>query len=145
VGDGPERRALERQVAALALGQRVTFAGHVDNVEEWLPAMDLFVLPSCEDEGVPPSILEAMACGLAVVSTRFDGISEAVLDGATGLLAPARDVPALARALGELMEDPLRRARMAEAALSRARSEFALEAMVDRMEQVYLRHARGRA
>lgn len=145
IGDGPRREHLEGRMRELALGDTVRMAGNVDDVPDWLNALDLFVLPSYGDEGVPQSIMQAMACGLAVVSTPIGGISEAVVADQTGILVPPRDAGALARALSSLMSDAPRRGAMGAAGLQRARAQFGLDAMLDRMEDVFRRRARSRA
>ena len=66
-------------MAELGLGERVILVGNQDNVPDWLHALDLFVLPSYGEEGVPQSIMQAMACGLPVISTPVGGIAEAVV------------------------------------------------------------------
>lgn len=145
IGDGPRRAHLEARLEELALGEAVLMAGNVDNVSDWLNALDLFVLPSYGEEGVPQSIMQAMACGLAVVSTPIGGIAEAVLAGETGVLVPPRDAGALAGALDDLMRDDARRAAMGAAGLRRAKGNFGLPAMLDRMEAVFEAHAGTRA
>ncbi|MBI5329651.1 MAG: glycosyltransferase family 4 protein [Betaproteobacteria bacterium] len=143
IGDGPQRANLERRVAELGLSDRVAFPGNRDDVPDWLNALDLFVLPSYGDEGVPQSILQAMACGLPVVSTPVGAIAEAVADGETGLLVPARDAQGLAAGLARLMRDPELRARFGAAGQARASERFGQERMLDAMETLFRRHARG--
>ena len=99
IGDGPRRAHLEGRIQELGLGDAVRMVGNVDNVPDWLNALDLFVLPSYGDEGVPQSVMQAMACGLAVVSTPIGGIGEAVVADQTGILVKPRDTHALAQAL----------------------------------------------
>jgi glycosyltransferase involved in cell wall biosynthesis len=137
IGDGPQRARLETMRTAMGLEDRVRIVGQVDNAEAWLPALDLFVLPSYGDEGVPQSIMQAMACGLAVVSTTVGAISEAVEDGRTGILVGPRGPDSLAAALAALMSDAARRKAMAAAGLERARSHFSIESMLDGMERVF--------
>jgi len=101
-GDGPDRHRLE----GLARGNvRVQFLGHRDDTHRLLVACDLLVLPSLF-EGLPVSVLEAMAASKPVVATRIPGTEEAVVDGDTGLLVPPADPPALARAITALLVDP---------------------------------------
>lgn len=137
VGDGPQRENLRGQIAELALADSVTMCGNRDDVERWLRAADLFVLPSYGNEGVPQGIMQAMATGLTVISTRIGAIDEAVIDGETGVLLPPRDVAALARSLQQLMRDASLRARYADAGLKRARERFGAEHMLDAMEQIF--------
>ena len=96
-GDGPCMADLRRTAAELGLGGVVHFHGQVRDVPALLARAGLFVLPSLT-EGVSLTLLEAMACGLAVVATRVGGNPEVVVDGETGLLAPPGDPAALAAA-----------------------------------------------
>ena len=104
--------------------------------------MDLFTLPSYGDEGVPQSIMQAMACGLPVVSTPVGAIGEAVDRDVTGLLIPPRDSAQLAAALHRLMADDGLRQSFGEAGWQRAQKRFGLENMVDRMQSIFRAHAR---
>ena len=126
LGDGPDRPALERLLAELGLEQRVELAGDADDVPEQLAGADVFVLSS-RSEGLPMSILEAMAAGLPVVATRVGGIPELVDDGRTGLLVGAGDVDALAEALQRLVDDPELRRTLGAAGRERAEAAFDLE------------------
>ncbi len=139
IGDGPQWKNLHKQVDTLGLGERVIFVGNQDNVPDWLRALDLFALPSYGDEGVPQSIMQAMACGLPVISTPVGGITEAVEADVTGLIVPPRDTDALLAALVRLMSEADTRRRMAAAGIRRAGEKFALDIMLDRMEAIFAR------
>jgi glycosyltransferase involved in cell wall biosynthesis len=89
--------------------------GYRADIHRVLAAADIFALPSYR-EGLPRSVIEAFACGLAVVATDISGCRELVEPGKTGLLVPARDSDALARALALLIADPSLRAAMGERA-----------------------------
>jgi len=143
IGDGPQRHNLERKVAELALSDRVTLVGNRDDVPDWLNSLDLFVLPSYGDEGVPQSIMQAMACGLPVVSTPVGAIAEAVVADETGLLVRPKDSRALGAGLARLMGDQELRERFGAAGLARARACFGSDRMLDRMELIFLRYARS--
>jgi len=142
IGDGPQRQALEQRVDALNMRDSVRFTGNVDNVPEWLSALDLFTLPSYGDEGVPQGIMQAMACGLAVVSTPVGAINEAVQDGKTGIMTAPRNPQALADSLARLMGDAVLRANMSTAGLAYARENFGIDVMLDGMLGVFRRYAR---
>jgi glycosyltransferase involved in cell wall biosynthesis len=115
------------------------FAGQQDDVVPWLQALDLFVLPSYGEEGVPQAIMQAMACALPVVSTPVGAIGEAVEDGVTGLLVTPRSVDDLAQGLARLRDDVALRARFGAAARERALLDFGQDRMLDRMEAVFRR------
>lgn len=137
VGDGPQRENLERQCQELGLADSVRFVGNQDNAERWLATMDLFTLPSYGNEGVPQGIMQAMACGLPVVSTTVGAINEAVQHNDTGYMIAPRDTPALVEHLGRLMRDEALRQQMAAASLAWAQAQFGDNIMLDRMDAVF--------
>lgn len=137
VGDGPGRSNLQAQVESLGLGEWVLMPGNQKEVALWMQAFDLFVLPSYANEGVPQALMQAMACGLPVISTPVGAIGEIVEDGHTGLMVPPRDVKALGAAIARLRDDPAARRALGEAGLHRARERFAADRMLDAMETVF--------
>jgi sugar transferase (PEP-CTERM/EpsH1 system associated) len=137
VGDGPLRNDLTRQIQALGLGAVVRLLGTRPDVEQVLPALDVFVLPSLS-EGMSNTIQEAMGCGLPVVATDVGGARELVIPEDTGLLVPAGDPDALASALISLAQAPAQRGAMGAAARRRAEAVFSLERMIGDYERVYL-------
>lgn len=120
VGDGPERAALAALIDRLALGDQVTLVGELPPaaVREALRTADIFCLPSFS-EGLPVSIMEAMAAGVPVVTTWIAGIPELAVDGVTALTVPPARVDALADALRRLIEDPALAGRLAVAGRAR--------------------------
>jgi glycosyltransferase involved in cell wall biosynthesis len=137
VGDGPYRARLDARLAALRMADAVRFAGQQEDVVPWFQALDLFALPSYGEEGVPQAIMQAMACGIPVVSTTAGAITEAVDAGATGLIVPPRDPAALAEALARLRDDPALRERFGTAAHARAMRDFSIVRMLDGMEALF--------
>jgi glycosyltransferase involved in cell wall biosynthesis len=136
VGGGPERASLERLVGALGLGNTVRFLGHRADVPDVLSAMNVAVC--CSDfEGSPLAILEYMEAALPVVSTAVGGIPDLIEQNMHGLLVPARDPDALARAVAELLSDPQRARTMGARGRERRRAEFNLETMIHRLEDLY--------
>jgi len=144
VGDGPQREALGRHVAALGLVPRVRFAGQQRDVAPWLAALDVFALPSTANEGVPQALLQAMFAGVPCVTTAVGAIPEIAHDGDTALVVPAGDAVALADAIGRLLADPSLGARLATAARAFVLPRFGLGTMLDRMEAAFRRAIEGR-
>jgi len=136
VGEGKERVALELEIAAAGLAHHVTLAGRTHDAVAALASFDLFVLPSLW-EGLPLTLLEAMAAGLPVVASDVDGIPEALGDPPVGRLVPPRDPERLATALLELLRDRDAAARLGEAGRRRVREQFTLARMVRETQQVY--------
>ena len=124
-------------MAELALDERVFFAGHQNDVAPWLRAADLFALPSYANEGVPQAVLQAMMSGLPVVSTTVGAITEAVIDGHTGLIVPPREATPLRNAIAGLLADPPRAAALGAAARARALARYSRESMLERMEAIF--------
>jgi GalNAc-alpha-(1->4)-GalNAc-alpha-(1->3)-diNAcBac-PP-undecaprenol alpha-1,4-N-acetyl-D-galactosaminyltransferase len=118
LGEGAERPSLELMGRALGIADRLSLPGPVRDVEGFMTQSDLFVLSS-RYEGFPNALLEAMACGLPVISTDCPtGPKEIIQDGANGLLVPVNDVPALAKAMRQLMGDQAERQRLGGSARS---------------------------
>jgi glycosyltransferase involved in cell wall biosynthesis len=107
VGDGPDRPALEAEVAKRGLQDRIVFLGYRSQAEvaEELAQTDVFVLPSFA-EGVPVVLMEAMAAQVPVLTTRIAGVPELVEDGVNGRLVPPGDTDAFAQALDEMLSSP---------------------------------------
>ena len=116
-GDGPEREPLGRLAGELGLGEAVRFRGLTDDPYQVLRGSDLYILSS-RAEGFPNALVEAMACGLPVISTEFGGAArDIVQDGVNGLLVPSEDPQAMAAAMVRLMRDPEERRRLGARAM----------------------------
>jgi glycosyltransferase involved in cell wall biosynthesis len=137
VGDGPQREALGALAAELQLGKRVRFAGDQADVAPWMQALDVFCLPSYANEGVPQALMQAMACGLPVVTTAVGSIGEIVTDGITGLLVAPEDAVALRAAIDRLLGDEGLRESLGERAAATAAERFGEARMVDGMLDIF--------
>lgn len=128
IGDGDTRPRLERMVAEAGLQGAVRFLGFrsQDEVREAMAAADFLVLPSFA-EGVPVTLMEAMASGLPVIASQVAGVSELVEDGVSGYATPPGDVETLAARMIALLEDPDLRARMGAAGRARVAADFDLD------------------
>ena len=137
VGDGPERIKLEELSRIHEIHGLITWAGFQRNVESWLAHFDIFVLASAW-EGLPISILEAMAAQLPVVATAVGGTPEAVVTDKTGILVPPNDPEKLAKALISLLRDPSLRLKMGIAGYTRVKECFSVESAVENIYQLYI-------
>jgi Glycosyltransferase len=136
IGEGDERQRLEELVAKLHLKESVLFLGYQENPFKFIGQSRIFVLSS-HREGFANVIIEAMACGAPVISTRCpSGPDEIISDGENGLLVPVGDVDALAEAILKLLKDEPLRKRLAEAGRRRA-EDFGVEKMVAEYERVF--------
>ena len=138
VGEGPARPAVESDVRRRSLAGRVEFLGTRRDVPELLACADIFVLSS-RSEGLPISVLEAMAARLPVVATDVGGLSELVVEGETGLLVPPADATAFAEALERLLCDPELRRRFGASARLRAERHFDLTRFHEAHIELYSR------
>jgi glycosyltransferase involved in cell wall biosynthesis len=136
IGAGPSETDLRRKVTELGLADAVRFLGSRSDVLDLLPAFDVFVLGS-RYEGLPISLLEAMAAEVACVVTRVGGIPEVITDGLDGRLVEPGDPAALAAALTSVLADAGARARMAQAGRDRVSEAFSIDRAVTRTEELY--------
>lgn len=137
LGEGDGERDFRRSCDELGITPHVRLAGFQSNVSEWLAAADINVLPSFY-EGLPLTVLEAMASALPTVATDVGGIPEAIEDGISGILVPPGDAVKLANALSVLLNNRPMRERMGKAACTRANQWFGIERQVRATEMMYL-------
>jgi colanic acid/amylovoran biosynthesis glycosyltransferase len=148
-GEGPQLSELQALAAHLGIAARVEFPGFLpqDQLRALYAGAHFFVHPSetppnGDQEGVPNSLLEAMASGLPVAATEHGGIPEAVVQGTSGWLVPERDHAGLAQAVRALAHDPARYAQMSAAAAARVSAVFDLQKQT-RILEGYYREAIG--
>jgi glycosyltransferase involved in cell wall biosynthesis len=141
LGEGAERARLEALALELGVRDRVLLPGRVGDVAAWLSRAELLVHP-VRWEGFGLALLEAMLVARPVVASAVSSIPEIVVDGETGVLVPPDDPRALAAAIGGLLADPERAARLGAAGRERARREFSVEKMAAGTLAVYERITR---
>jgi len=137
LGEGDERAALEAQVGKAGLASRISMPGRAGNVGDWYDSADLYVLTS-RFEGLSNTLLESMASGLAAVSFDCDtGPREIVREGIDGVLVrPNGDVPALCKALADVMGNDGARQRMAQAATD-VRDRFSAKRVLQQWQELF--------
>jgi glycosyltransferase involved in cell wall biosynthesis len=138
LGDGPLLKGMKERASGLGIADSVVFQGHVNRVLDFLHATDVFVLPSFQ-EGMPNSLLEAMASGLSVVATKIGGVVDIVKNGENGLLTE----PGNARDLGEkilaLLKDEELEKRLSSNALKTIESSHILDEISHEYRKLYER------
>lgn len=135
VGSGPERESLVARAAALGIAGECVFQPSTADVPAAMRAIDVFVHPSLS-EGLPNGVMEAMACGCAVVASRVGGCPELIQDGRTGFLFEAGDLEGLTRKLGEGIAGDDARECIAAAGAERMK-DFSLARAAARMQEIY--------
>ncbi len=136
-GDGPRREAVARLIDEKGLSGTVIMLGHRDDVPRVMASLDILAQPSYGNEGVPQTVLQALAMGLAVVSSDLPPLLEVIEDGVTGLVAPSRDAAALAERITTLIKDEPLRKRLGATGREMVRRRFSAEKMADDVEEVY--------
>ena len=136
VGEGALKEKLKKLCVDLKIEKTVIFAGERNDMPEILFSIDIFVLPSLR-EGLPLTILEAMACGRPVIATNVGGIPEAVKDGENGILVYPKDPEALYRAMNELLGDREKREKMGRIGKRMCDESFRAQTMVEKIEDLY--------
>jgi glycosyltransferase involved in cell wall biosynthesis len=137
LGRGAARDVLLDEAGALGVADRVHLVGYCDDVARWLRTMHVFASSSLS-EGLPLSLLEAMAARTPVVVTRVGGMPEVVTDGTTGFLVPAADPEALADRICRLLSDAVLADALAAAGWRRVRERFSLDRMVGEYRDLYM-------
>ena len=133
-----DTRRLQALVLSMEIADHVDFLGKVDDASNFYLRLDVFVVPSVSAEGLPTTILEAMASALPVLATRVGGAIEAITDGENGLLVEPDDAVALARSIQNIVGSPEQARRMGSAARRRVEEKFTTEQMTQNIvDSVY--------
>jgi glycosyltransferase involved in cell wall biosynthesis len=136
VGDGELREELELAVEKAGLSDKFIFAGYRKDIPEILALTDIFLLPTLF-EGLPHSVLEAMAAGCCVVASRVDGVVEVVTEGETGILVDAGNTNQFVEALNSLVSNQDMRKELGRNGKMRASGSFGLNHMLEKIELIY--------
>lgn len=136
IGDGPAREELILEISRLHVASKIHLLGWIRNAAYLMGIFDVFVLPSWS-EGMPISIMEAMAAGVPVIASNVGGIPELISDGVTGSLVPARDSKRLAKAILDLLNNPKKRQQFGQAAYETISARFKQDAMVNQIAEIY--------
>ena len=136
IGDGPERQQVEDLCHKLGICNDIRFLGKQEQMEEILSIADLFVLPS-ESESFGLAALEAMACGVPVISTNVGGLPEININGKTGFLSPLGDVDDMAKNALTILQDEATLKTFKKAAMANSK-RFSIEKIVPMYEQLYM-------
>ncbi len=137
VGDGPRAEHLKQLSTQLGIENKMTMPGNQKVVAPWMQAMDLFALPSYANEGVPQGLMQAMLCGLPVITTHVGSIAEIVEHNNTGIIIPPKDAQALSNAISQLVSDHKKRDIIADNGLNFGKERFCIEIMLDKMEEIF--------
>jgi glycosyltransferase involved in cell wall biosynthesis len=135
--DSSYERFCRQKALELGIADRVTFAGHRDDMAFLLKGIDIFVLPSVIREAFPRAVIEAMACGKPVIVTAGGGAPESVEEGRSGFIVPPSDPIVLAERLSRLAGDTAMRKIMGAAARHRAEARFGLEQNARTTQELY--------
>jgi len=135
-GTGPEEQQLRERAARLGIESRLRFLGYVGDMHDVYPAVDALLLTS-RYEGLPITILEAMATETSIVSSMLDGVAEILRDGEDGALVPPSDLDGFVRRLCELIDHPEIGARRTSAAREKVRTNFSAQGVAKAVEDVY--------
>jgi glycosyltransferase involved in cell wall biosynthesis len=133
IAGGGDDAAYRQQASAAGVGDRVVFTGFRDNIPGLMQAADIYWLTS-RSEGMPNTMLEAMAAKIPVVAFNIAGVSEVLRNGENGLLVPFEDIDGMAAATARLIDDAVLRRRLGEAGYQSVTKEFSLEKMISDTE-----------
>ena len=136
IGDGEDREKLQKQIKSLGLEEGVFITGFVPDARHYLKALDIFVLPSLK-EGLPYSVLEAMAAGLPIIASQIGGIPDLIEQDKEGLLVPPKDSTTLADIIIQLYADAKKRQILGNNARKKLETDFPLNALLEKTIKLY--------
>ncbi len=138
VGDGELMQTIKNMIERLGLSRNIIITGQRSDLPELYALMDLFVLPSLW-EGLPYSILEAMAAGRPIIATTFNGTEGIVIDGRTGILVPSEDTEALSQAVIKLLKVKKLAEKMGQEGRRHVKKKYQLKNHIRKLESFYIK------
>ena len=140
VGGGKDAKVIAQKAARIGIRNRAIFVGYRphEEIPDWLSMADVLVLPSYS-EGLPAVIVEAMACKRAVIATKVGGISEAIVDGQSGILVEPRDSVALMKAMEKVARDKDLQLNMGNVGRQIVTEKFSWEENINKLTDIYKR------
>lgn len=142
-GDGPQKRHLDEAVQKLPYRDRIIFLGHREDIPNVMAAMDVIVHPSYANEGVPQTLLQALAMGKAVVASDAGAIREIIINEETGLLIEPRRPDAIAKGVARYFQSPELRVRFGRQGRRLVEERHSRAAMLETVEGIYARLVRN--
>jgi glycosyltransferase involved in cell wall biosynthesis len=136
-GDGPHRNTLEKTIKETGVEDKVYLLGHREGIVNILSSIDVLVHPSYANEGVPQTILQAMAMKKPVIATDLPPLKEVVIEGETGILVPVKNPEAIAAGIIRLLRDKELSGRFGENGRKLAVSSYTFNGMLDKLESLY--------
>lgn len=137
VGEGPQRKAIEKQIIDLNLSNIVILTGHHKDPAPFMKAMDVVVLPSYSNEATSQVLPQAMAMRRPVISTNIGSLQEVVINEHTGLTVPPRDVDALTEAVIRIYANKSLGCKLADSGYLHVQAKFTFDQMINSTEAVY--------
>jgi glycosyltransferase involved in cell wall biosynthesis len=135
-GEGPEEAMLREKARQLGLTDRIVFAGYIADTRQVYAAADILLMPS-RFEGLPMTLLEAMAMNLPVVASKLDGIAEVIEEGREGYLVDSADAAGFVERCAVLLENPAKSSELAANARTKIEARFSVERMTSAVESIY--------
>jgi glycosyltransferase involved in cell wall biosynthesis len=136
VGVGPCEEELRTLAEARGVTNRVHILGFRRNIYDYIAHCNILLMPSLH-EGLPYTLLEAMALGIPIIASRVGGLAEVIQDEVTGLLVPSQDALALTQSIRRLYDDPALRSQLGDQARHLQQAKYSLEAMIENYLVVY--------
>jgi glycosyltransferase involved in cell wall biosynthesis len=137
VGDGPQRKHLDELVSKLSFKDRIVFLGHREDIPEIMASLDIIVHPSYANEGVPQTLLQALAMEKAVVASDAGAIKEIIIDRKTGFLIEPRNSGQIAERVTEFFNNPELRSDFGKQGRQLVERSYSLESMLNNIDALY--------
>ena len=137
VGEGPQRGNIERMIQKMDLKEKVIMLGHREDIPEVMASLDVIVHPSTGHEGLPRTILQALAMGKPIIASKVGSISELIKHLTTGILIPSCNSEAIAKAVVEVYKNPHWALQMAQEGQKIVKQHYSYEAMLNKIENIY--------
>ena len=135
-GEGPEENLLSEKAASMGISDKITFSGYIADTRRVYTAANVLLMPS-RFEGLPMTLLEAMAMRLPVVASNLDGIAEVIEHNEDGYLSPSHSAVTFAQHIASLLCDPARAKRIATNARTKIEKYFSVERLTSQVEAIY--------